>query len=176
MINICLSCPNTFEGHTPSLRSQIPIPSSGYHMSRGGRMKYFKFIIYFQLFAAAAMHLFAAIYQTDVLNTYFDVQTASIKNLQISYAIISILLAIFALVIRWRLASFKAYAPALYVCYILANAVIAFFYLVWLGLILKVHHYDISLVNSYLLTLLAGFCVVFFNYVYFTKREPLFSR
>ena len=112
-------------------------------------MKWYKFVIYFQLFAAAVFNVGAGIifftgshYGLDSfeLKLFYGV-LSNLKTLDICMGIVSIFLAVFAIIVRQKLAHFDEQGPKLYLSYqlITVGANLLYIVKVMYGICLPVH-------------------------------------
>ena len=142
-------------------------------------MKWFKFIIYFQLFASMLMLIrdgymaaTGAHYGGDAEFIY--ALWPSLKTTDILYAIICFALAAFALYVRMSLAKYKEQGPKLYLTLLICNLVFPFLYLAAASLTT-----GISMSELFSADLIGGalalIILIFVNKKYFNKRRHLFT-
>ena len=144
-------------------------------------MKWYKFVIYFQLFAAAVVHAYTAFQYATGL-TYGDFQTAnmvfsvypSLRALDYAMVVICLGLGVWAIVLRQQLAHFKAQAfPALYVFY--AGGIIgSLFYAIMVTLLTGLNIFDAATISSLVISGLSAGLMILLSMSYFKKRMDLF--
>ncbi len=145
-------------------------------------MGWFKFLIYFSLFAGAALNLFSAInlftgmsYETEFGNVrdlaygLFE----GLEALEMITAIGCLLLAVFGIVVRFRLSGYKADGPkmltALYVC----SLTVSLIYLVGLFIVTDG---EATMDSSMVGNLCMSVAMTISNSIYFKKRKHLFVK
>ena len=164
--------------------SAAPMPQSDLGMN------WYKFIIWFWLFAAALMEFGAAItlFTGGLYGGYASYAYAflgGLRALDMIFAVAFIALAVMALFVRQQLAGFKRGAPRLLYAFIAISCVASLIYL-W-GLMSIISSFasswglsfpvSSSLTISTTLSVIIG-CAIWLvpNYIYFTKREHLFVK
>lgn len=166
-------------GQVPPNNS-APYGQPGYGMGPGQHMSWFKFIIYFQLFASAVvngifgiMMLFGAHYGVDGEAEAVYYFFPSLNVVDKLYAVVLIALAVYAIVIRGQLARFQAKGPKNYLSMLLINAVTGFIYVIAVSAIISGSGIELDYANQVSQMIL--YAVMFgANYVYFKKRAALF--
>jgi len=147
-------------------------------------MKWYRFLIYFMLFADAIMSISTAasyfsgkIYElgTDgqILFTSISEYGTAFRILLIAYAVYLLAFAFLAILTRQRLAKFKKNGPLmLYISYIF-NAVFTFAFVVGTCIITG----TLSLgLPSAIWSFISQMVYVYLNYVYFKKRKHFFAN
>ena len=141
-------------------------------------MKWFKFVIYAQLFlnaAASLLNAFAfftgATYggSADMVYAFYS----GLQAVDILFAIIYVALAVAAIYVRMRLAKFRRGAPPLYLMFLVACLAIQILYAVFAMVVTglsPLDMFDVSTVTSTIATVV----LIFANKVYFEKRAHLF--
>ena len=149
-------------------------------------MKWFKFIIYFQLFAAAVLNLISGL--TIFTGSYYGGKDEAalvymvfpnLKTLDIFYAICLIALAAADIFVRMRLAGFRTNAPKLYLGVLAAAVAVSLIYIVAFFMILGDFSglMDLtSVISQYVSQLITSVVMIIVNAVYFKNRAPLFNR
>ena len=96
-------------------------------------MMWFKFLIYFQLFAAALLNVINAL--SVLKGTHlqgfaeeFYAQSYALKMADNFYGICLIVLAVLCIVVRFRLAGFYSNGPGLYIMLLVANILVPLVY------------------------------------------------
>lgn len=148
-------------------------------------MKWFKFIIYFQLFASAVLMAISAI----VLITGAQYEGAAelvylvcppLKAVDVIYGIVCIAITVCAILIRQRLAHYVKGAPALYIGFTTAVMASSLVYLfAAMGALSTVSSDAVftatgDIVGTVMGTLIGAAIFLPLNYVYFKKRRELF--
>ena len=149
------------------------------------RMAWFKFIIYFQLFANAVLMLFNAVSGISGLG-YGDsaeliyAVCPMLKAVDVIYGVLCLAFAVTAVLVRQRLVRYRKNAPVLYLGYVgtvmAAGLIYTFAGVAALGT-LSAFVMDAAtsgIVGNVLGTVIGA--AVFFplNYIYFKKRKELF--
>ena len=145
-------------------------------------MAWFKFLIYFMLFANAAINIFTAVtYLTgsvylgedmtmsDVEALYMFYPTA--KMIDVIYGVLLIALAAYAIFTRFQLSGFKRRGPFLFILMYVLNLVIGLLY----GISIM-FTFETGLLGfiSFVPSIITSVVMIFVNVVYFRKREELF--
>ena len=145
-------------------------------------MAWFKFLIYFMLFANAAINIFTAVtYLTgsiyldedmtmsDVEVLYMFYPTA--KMIDVIYGVLLIALAAYAIFTRFQLSGFKRRGPFLFILMYVLNLVIGLLY----GISIM-FTFETGLLGfiSFVPSIITSVVMIFVNVVYFRKREELF--
>ena len=142
-------------------------------------MKWFKFIIYFQLFASMLMLIRDGVTTATGAQYGGDAEFIyalwpSLKTIDILYAIFCFVLAAFALYVRMSLAKYKEQGPKLYLTLLICNLVFPFLYLAAASLAT-----GISMSELFSADLIGGalalIILIFVNKKYFNNRKHLFT-
>lgn len=148
-------------------------------------MAWFKFIIYFQLFANAAGNLIIAfmwitgLHYGESAGLYYEV-CAPLKAIDMIYGLICIACAVGAIVVRQKLAHYKKNAPVWYISFIVVTLILGLISstAVYLAVTFASEGYlEIKLAElmRYAVIVIAAVCFhTPLNYVYFIKRKDLF--
>lgn len=173
-------CPNC-GASIPSIENAIPQDEVMNHIHSKKlqdlpleKMRWFGFIIYFQLFVAAASCIINAIsiLTADVFQ-YLDLFADNFKPLKISYFIIMLFLGVDALITRYLLANFKEKGPQFYVRYLVVTAVATLIYMVWMNVILE--DFDLWINHTFtVISIISNGIMAIASCVYFDKRAHLF--
>lgn len=150
-------------------------------------MGWFKFLIYFSLFAGAALNLISgfvlltgAQYEGEAEFVYRAMP--SMKTVDMLYALMCFAGGVLQIVTRFQLAAFKKMGPTLLtVCYV-AGIASALIYMIWAGSILNDYAATMGLAEIYSPSASdfgsmfgsAAACVI--SFIYFKKRAELFCR
>ena len=145
-------------------------------------MKWFKFIIYFQLFANCVLNAINAIttftgsqYQgiADMVYSYVD----GLQAVDTVYGVLLLAVAAFAIVVRFRLAKFCTNGPTLYYILLGAQLAISVIYLIGVSAVVSnsmiADYYQpdyTSVISNVVTTGVMLTC----NIIYFKKRMHLF--
>ncbi|MGM9594255.1 MAG: hypothetical protein ACI3U8_07860 [Candidatus Onthomonas sp.] len=141
--------------------------------------KWFKFIIYFQLFLSALMGLFSGIglltgstYEAQGLDVewvydYFP----GLRAVDLIMSVGLIALAVLSIVVRQKLAHYRQGAPKQYLLLLGGNMVLSIFYIIAASAVLGGLVMDASTVTQ----LVVSAVMIGVNKVYFDKRAELFA-
>lgn len=152
---------------------------------RGRPMAWFKFIIYFQLFANAALNLIIAfiwitgLHYGESAGLCYEI-CPPLKVSDVIYGFVCIACAAGAIVVRQKLAHYKKNAPAWYIGFIVVSLTIGQISSVadYLAVTFASEGYlEIKLAELLrnVVFVVAGICfLVPLNYIYFRKRKDLF--
>lgn len=152
-------------------------------------MKWFKFIIYFQLFAncffnlvTGILYLNGTIYITQGL-TEKQVELAyellpDFQSLDQFYGIAMIIIGIFAIIVRQFLAKYKKNGPTFYYVFLAVNMILPIVYMVALSSIMQEldagsNLFDASSMGS---SVAVSIAMLVANIGYFNKRKHLFQN
>ena len=135
-------------------------------------MKWYKFLIYFSLFAGAIASAIGVVSSLVLILTELGTYLANIPLLavEIAYAACNLIFACFALYTRNALVKYKKNAPlCLYVCYGISglSEVVYGAYTYIEG------SFDLLSVIVGVITIVA---MIAANYIYFTKRKDMFNK
>ena len=180
----CINCgkeadtAERFQGGTPPAGQMNP--AQNYHMV------WFKFIIYFQLFANAAGMIYNAVTGIFGLAYGGDAEfiyavCPALKAADVIYGILCLAFAVTAILVRQQLAHYKKNAPVFYLGYVgvvmASNLLYTFAVLAALGTVSSssMEAGAASVIGTVLGTVIGA--AVFFplNYIYFKKRKELFA-
>ena len=165
-------CPNC-GGQVSGYQETVPVwQESG---PVGPPLKWFKFIIYVQLFLSALGNLVTGIQLLTGL-AYGGLRASvytlypALRPVDVVMGLLSLGLMVWVLVVRQRLAKFRRGAPRLYLIWIGASLGVALFYLVAASLVLG----QLVMTGSVVGSLVGSLVLIVLNRVYFRKREHLF--
>lgn len=146
-------------------------------------MKWFKFLIYFALFAGGILNILGGItilngsqygsaLEAKLVYAFFP----NLKTIDIIFGIVCIALGIFQIYVRFQLASFKAKAPQyITIMYLITGISTAIYSFVVAGMIPDVlSDYGSQLVGQGVGGLIGAGILVWLNKIYFNKRKHLF--
>ncbi|MBR5239177.1 MAG: hypothetical protein IKW04_01200, partial [Clostridia bacterium] len=144
-------------------------------------MKWYKFLIYFSLFAAAVLNLSTGIqlltgahYQGDAELVYEVF--AGLKSVDMMMGIASIAFAVFALYTRFQLSGFRKNGPAVVVAFYAFSAVLNIAYLIGLNSVIPAEVIGQLNTSSFFSSIITSAVLVVANKVYFDKRKHLFVK
>lgn len=179
-------------GQQPYGYGQQPFPQQKPQAIPGLGMNWFKFIIYFQLFAAALGNLILGIvmltgnqYNTEYgnISEIMYLMFPSLKTLDIFVGICMILLAAGCIFARMRLAGFYANGPKLYLCVLAASIAVNLIYIVAFFVIfgdviqgLGLDGAALEIVSQFVGMMIGYVILVIVNSIYFKKRAQLFTK
>lgn len=147
-------------------------------MERG--MKWYKFLIYFVLWANAILNIAMGILQ--MTGKIYDMQGGSaadvyfvypkMATLDKIYGIVLIGLGVYALITRFALAGYKSFAPLLLYGVYIINTIAP---IVYAGIVAGILEISITELLEFT-TIIVNAVMLFFNFSYFNKRSDLFTR
>jgi len=145
-------------------------------------MKWYKFIVYIQLYAMAFLNLLTAMrfvtgaqYGNDstgapVAEVVYDYYGKGLKVIDTGIGIVSILLALFYIFVRIQLKNFRRQAPGLYITALAAGAGVNILYIVAVMI-----YTGQNLIQANMVSSIAGSVVIaVLSYIYFQKRQSMF--
>ena len=157
-------------------------------------MKWYKFLIYFALFASAVAGVINAVmyFNGSMYNNFKDMfyeYFGSVKTVDTIFGIVLIVVAVFAIVVRFSLSGYKKIAPTLLtvyfavmyastgVYYLTVNSMIDKKSMLVNGrMIFKLADYSTQLIFSAIGTAVGGLVMIVLNLIYFKKRKDLFTE
>ena len=169
------------------------LPAEGYYSPEYGQLQYmpspdskpmawFKFIIYFQLWAGAVLNFLNGIQalngsqysmqgvDADLVYSVFP----GLETADMFYGIMALAMAVFAIVVRFRLAGYNSDGPNLYLAYLGAGIAISLIYGIWASSALSVEDITINIWPSLIGSMIGSGIMLACNAVYFGKRKDLF--
>lgn len=149
-------------------------------------MKWFKFIIYFQLFCGALLNALTGIscFNGNQYNTYDPVSGQeltseivygvypSLRYIDIAFAVFTLALVAAAIYIRQQLAHYRKGAPKKYLLFLVVSLAGSVLYGIAAGAVLGDAS---SAIGDSLASLIANAALLAVNVIYFKKREYLFA-
>ena len=156
------------------------MPAADAAPAKKGGMGWFKFIIYFQLFAAAVVSLFNAF--TFLSGTIYGSREVAenlyyiypeMKLLTMALGVVSVALAVFAIVVRFSLARYKRSGPRLYLILLAVNILVTLVFVFGAAGILESPVSDF-LDSTQISSLVVSLGFMIFNFCYFRERKELF--
>ena len=164
--------------------ASYPVPAGTVGAVAAPPMKWYKFVIWVQLFLSAlslagtgVMLLTGAQYMTEYGNAKDLVYMfyAGLQVVDIVFAVVFIALAVFAIVVRMNLAKFKRGATNQYLAFLGANIAAQILYLVVLAIVTQVGPLE-ALDFSTAIQLVSSFIMIVLSKIYFDKRAHLFTN
>lgn len=147
-------------------------------------MGWYKFLIYFALFASAVIGLgFGIAYLTGTIYTMQDSRVSaelvyalmpSLQTWDVIYGLYMLAVAGFSIYTRMGLAKYKANAPKCVMILYAANALMAIIYSIAASSILSELSSDSGMDATVVTSIIVGVVMVVVNYIYFKKRSHLF--
>ncbi|MGM9536733.1 MAG: zinc ribbon domain-containing protein [Candidatus Onthomonas sp.] len=178
----CPVCGTTLgpqDDHCPNCGAISPSGMQGQPSGQAYPMKWFKFIIYFQLFLSAITSLISGVscltganYSTTGLVTPEEVYSTfpGLRVVDLIVGVGVLVLAVLAIVVRQKLAHYRQGAPELYLTLLGADIALSVFYIVAASAVLGGPVLDASTVSE----LVVSAVMIGANKVYFDKRAELF--
>ena len=140
-------------------------------------LKWFKFLIYFSLWASAvlntvnALNLFRGAEYGEFKAAFYSNYPA-LRPLDYSFAVVCLGFAGFSIFTRFRLAGFKKNAPKLLLLLYIVSAAVSILYNLLLKAVLGMNvELDYVVITSQIIT---SVFMIIVNSIYFKKREDLF--
>lgn len=167
---VCRQCGTPLAPMTPP---PLP-PGQNYAPYSMPGMAWFKFIIYFQLFAFAIFNVLYAIRCLSGTLLYGKVYAAypAMSILDKLMGIVSLGLAVFGIIVRMRLAKYRQNGPSSYLGLLVANFVTSLLYEIATNVIL--YPAGFSDLGQTLISAAGPLILIFINAAYFKKRMYLF--
>ena len=140
-------------------------------------LKWYKFLIYFALWASAVLNVFSAFaYFTgsmygDAANRVYSYY-GGMKTLDVIMGLILLGLAVFSIYVRFQLAGFKTDAPKKLEYLYIANALVLLLYLLAASSVTGLSFTELA--SGSWGSLAGSVAMIFINRTYFSKRETLF--
>jgi hypothetical protein len=187
----CTNCCAPVETPAPAEAPEVHIPEQAPVETRPAEktapaerpMKWYKFVIYVQLFLSALLQAYNAysygsgmVWNTESTTRQMIYQLVpEINAIDIAYGILCGLLALLAIYVRQQLAARRRKAPQLYLIYLLLDPAFSILYYVLICTFAKLDFFEI--VGTRFWGLLIGTAVVFWlNRIYFRKRQEFFRN
>lgn len=170
---------DTNESYNTPEYSQTPQSENMNSTRPQPKMKWYNFLIYFSLFFSAVINLGSGIMQITGLNynisggdasTVYLYYGAGLKIIDVLFGIFVIVLAVYAVYVRFRLAHFKKNGPMSYYMLLAANAIGSTIYYIVVSFVTGIMMLDSSTIT----TLISSIVMLALNVVYFNKRIHLF--
>lgn len=141
-------------------------------------MKWFKFIIYFQLFLASFSHIFSGLMALTGMSYDFAGGSSAavysmypvLRAVDMWYGVVCIGMALAAVYVRQSLAKFKEGAPNKYLMFLALNFAFSVAYILIANVVTGQFSMDISAMSSSI----SSVVMLVLNGIYFRKREHLF--
>jgi len=152
-------------------------------------MKWFKFLIYFSLFAGAILN--AATGASLLTGSIYEMRGGvdpdavyailpDMKTVDMAYGVFAILIAVMGIVTRFMLSGFSKNGPKMYLAMLILSIVASLIYSIAADSILSEFYKDIgstndvSLLSENLPSAFTSFAMLVCNITYFKKRQHLF--
>lgn len=143
--------------------------------SQGFQMKWYKFVVYFQLFFSSFISVVSGIqyftgsqYGSSAYMVYR--YYGGLKILDITMGILFICIAVFAIYTRQLLRHYKKQGPTLYLTFLAGNTIVNLAYMLIASAIVGTNQFNLLMV-LYMIVLIV---LIGLNSVYFQKRKSLF--
>lgn len=170
------SAPSPTRGFTPNQSSTSAVPPKP-DMPMG----WFKFLIYFSLFAGGILNIISA-FPMLTGTTYGSSEDAQlvytvfegIQTIDVIYGLLCIALGIFQIYTRFRLAGFHENGPKLLIGSYIGVVAINLFYYIGLHAVIPAEFMSEIDTGSIITSIITSAILAFINYSYFKKRDHLF--
>ena len=139
-------------------------------------MKWYKFLIYFSLFAGAVINVASGIpfLNGSIYGGYADNVYSvfpALKTVDVMYGIVALATAVLCIVARFALAKYKKNGPALLLSIYAIGIVVSIVYFIAVKSIVTDIDLDTSSIVS---SLVSSVVMIIINKIYFDKRKHLF--
>lgn len=144
-------------------------------------MKWYHFLIYFGLFAGAALNLINGIVQIlgwhygENRNLVYSFYDDGLKTVDIIVGILIIFMAIFGIVTRFRLSGYRRGGPRCLMALYLLNIIVSLGYIIAASAVTGIGISELG-GTSMIATLIVSVFMIAVNAVYFKKRSALFVK
>ena len=171
----CPHCGNAVEA--PVVNTVAP--TTGEENKPDMPMKWFKFLIYFSLWAGAVLNLISGIammsgssYEgaADLVYAMFD----GLQGLDTFCGLYAIALAAFGIFVRFQLAGYKKKAPLMLMILYIAAAAYGLIYIIGINAILPSYVLEAVDTTSMYSSMISSGVMVIINHIYFKKRAHMF--
>ena len=161
--------------YDPAPYSADPFASADVVAAPQRGMKWFKFIIYFQLWASMLVYLvtagkyFTGAYyegNAEMVYRFFP----ALQPLDIVMGVVCLALAVYAVVVQRALAKFRAKGPMMYYLMYIVNTAVTVLYLLIASIIIGQSAFTAEVAGS----IIGSIVMLFVNIPYFNNRKHLF--
>lgn len=161
--------------YDPAPYSADPFASADVAAAPQRGMKWFKFIIYFQLWAGMLVNLvtagkyFTGAYyegNAEMVYRFFP----ALQPLDIVMGVVCLALAVYAVVVQRALAKFRAKGPMMYYLMYIVNTAVTVLYLIIGSIIISQSAFTAEVAGS----IIGSIVMLFVNIPYFNNRKHLF--
>lgn len=178
---ICKRCGSQIEDNSTFCPTcgqvQQPVNNPAYTPAPEFPMKWYKFVVYFQLFVSALMSAFNAVqyftglhYGADAAEAVYSTFGTPLKVLDVFMGILSIAAVVLSIMARQKLRHFKKKAPNWYLLVLGLNLAISLLYVVFASIITGLMLFDASVIG----TVTSSILMIVLSNIYFNKRSVLF--
>lgn len=170
-------------GYTDQYQSQMNNATFNTGLQNVYPMKWYKFLIYFSLFAGAVLNFISGImcmngtqYEgdgitADMVYAFYD----GLKETDMIFGIACIVSAVLLIYTRFLLAGYKRNAPMMVTVSYAFTCVASLIYVIAVSVILSNAGIDASeTISSEIPSLIGAAVMIVVNYIYFNKRKALF--
>ena len=160
--------------------SAPPVPSAAPAGAAAPQMKWYKFIIWVQLFLSAlslvgtGLMLLTGAHYGDAKGLVYLVY-GGLQAVDIIFAIVFVALAVCCIIVRMNLAKFKKGAPTQYLTLLGANIAAQLVYALALAAITQVNVFQ-AMDSSAIVQIISSIVMIILSKIYFDKREHLFTN
>ncbi|CDC92086.1 putative uncharacterized protein [Firmicutes bacterium CAG:227] len=154
-----------------------PNPEPVYYAADSGElpMRWYKFVIWVQLFLNALLNIVSGImtmtgahYQGHATAVYMV--CGSLKGLDIVIGIMMLVLAGGAIWVRQMLSKFQKMGPTAYVILLASNGIVSLIYAIMVSAITRLNAFSATVISQ--IVAIIALCIC--NYIYFNKRKSMF--
>ncbi len=170
----CKNCGNKLQEHAAfctvcgaPVEDSAPLPADPATIPQNTHpMKWHKFLIYFQLFVAALISLYNAVVSFRL--TFLSLDALVWNAVYAVGGAISVVLAVLAIYVRFRLAGFRRNGPKMYILFLAINCIFQA-----LNLLISFNG-DLNTISSAIGSVLTCVLMLVLSSIYYKKRADLF--
>lgn len=178
----CVNCGSQLEMPTAEQAPQVEAQKEAINNASYAPQKpmgWFKFLIYFSLFASAIINIINAVqfFTGDVYGNSFVAAAVyltfpAMQVLDMIYGVILIAISAFLVVTRFQLAGYKKNGPKMVVIAYVLNVVISLAYVIFASAMTGINLFDASMISSLLISIVMAVA----NNIYFKNRKEMFVK
>lgn len=169
-------------GNQISNNNYQPTPAPVYYATDSGElpMRWYKFVIWVQLFLNALLNIVSGImtmtgahYQGQATVVYMVY--GRLKGLDIVIGIMMLVLAGGAIWVRQMLSKFQKMGPTAYIILIASNGIVSLIYVIMASAIIRLNAFSATVISQIVAGIVvASIALCICNYIYFNKRKSMF--
>ena len=177
----CLSCGQPLSAPVNDIQNYQQYQNYQSNIYQGNMpMGWYKFLIYFSLFASAVLNIISGISSitglhygefNQLIYAYYD----GLKTVDIIMGFFSIALGVVSIIVRQNLAHYKKGAPLSLIGLYIASLVISVIYVIAVSLVTNLS-ITAFLSTAIIINFIVSIIMTCVNYVYFKNRRHLFTE